>query len=330
MPPKQKLNEKNKAAKRNQSTADKTFGLKNKNKSSKVQKFVAQVEAQNASTNNRKKEFEARKLAEKRASELAKVEALKLLKPVVQQKIPFGVDPKSVVCAYFKAGQCTKGARCKFSHDLEIERKGAKKDLYTDARKEDDTMDKWDDEKLKSVVLSKQGNAKTTTDIICKYFIESVENGKYGWFWVCPGGGDECKYKHSLPQGFKLKTKEQLRTERQAAANAPKFTLEEFLETERHKLGKGGTLVTLESFNQWKKEKEVEKAKKAQEDLANAKKNKTLSGKQLLDSGKYVPDDEEDDGADTFDMEILRQRVEEIDRSNDDLSGVQNNTEYAE
>ncbi|KAG5463546.1 MAG: LOW QUALITY PROTEIN: hypothetical protein BJ554DRAFT_6594, partial [Olpidium bornovanus] len=48
--------------------------------------------------------------------------------------VPFGTDPKSVLCNYFKAGQCTKGSKCKFSHDLNIERKAEKKDLYSDDR----------------------------------------------------------------------------------------------------------------------------------------------------------------------------------------------------
>ena len=43
-----------------------------------------------------------------------------------------GVDPKSMVCEYFRAGQCTKGFKCKFSHDLAVERKGGKIDLFTD------------------------------------------------------------------------------------------------------------------------------------------------------------------------------------------------------
>ena len=58
--------------------------------------------------------------------------------------------------------------------------------------------------KLRQVVLSKHGNPKTTTDKVCKFFIEAVENGKYGWFWTCPNGGDKCMYKHSLPQGYNL------------------------------------------------------------------------------------------------------------------------------
>jgi hypothetical protein len=36
-----------------------------------------------------------------------------------------------MVCEYFRAGQCTKGSKCKFSHDLAVERKGAKIDLFT-------------------------------------------------------------------------------------------------------------------------------------------------------------------------------------------------------
>jgi Zinc finger C-x8-C-x5-C-x3-H type (and similar) len=45
-----------------------------------------------------------------------------------------GADPKSVLCAFFKAGQCTKGDKCKFSHDLSIGRKGEKRSLYDDQR----------------------------------------------------------------------------------------------------------------------------------------------------------------------------------------------------
>lgn len=43
-----------------------------------------------------------------------------------------GVDPKSVLCEYFKVGQCTKGFKCKYSHDLNIGRKTQKIDLFTD------------------------------------------------------------------------------------------------------------------------------------------------------------------------------------------------------
>lgn len=37
-----------------------------------------------------------------------------------------------MVCEYFRHGQCTKGFKCKFSHDLALERKTAKADLFQD------------------------------------------------------------------------------------------------------------------------------------------------------------------------------------------------------
>lgn len=61
-----------------------------------------------------------------------------LFKPIqVQQKVPFGVNPKTILCAFHKAGTCTKGDKCKFSHDINIERKATKRDLYTDNRDEE-------------------------------------------------------------------------------------------------------------------------------------------------------------------------------------------------
>jgi hypothetical protein len=104
----------------------------------------------------------------------------------------------------------TSGKKCKFSHNLDIERKVEKRSLYTDTReeekeeKEKDNMADWDEEKLRQVVMSKHGNPKTTTDKVCKFFVSAVEDGKYGWFWTCPNGGDKCMYKHSLPPGYVL------------------------------------------------------------------------------------------------------------------------------
>ena len=65
--------------------------------------------------------------------------------------MPFGVDPKTVLCQYFKAGYCEKGKRCKFAHDLAVERKAAKRDLYQDSREQEkeektkDDMADWDE-----------------------------------------------------------------------------------------------------------------------------------------------------------------------------------------
>ena len=37
-----------------------------------------------------------------------------------------------MLCEYFRHGQCTKGFKCKFSHDLAVERKGGKIDVFSD------------------------------------------------------------------------------------------------------------------------------------------------------------------------------------------------------
>ncbi|KAK9469181.1 hypothetical protein V1512DRAFT_273030 [Lipomyces arxii] len=326
MAPKQKLPERQQVAKKQQSVSDKTFGLKNKNKSAKVQRFVQQVESQGVSSIQKKKEAEqARRLQEKKAAEQARLETAALFNPIIQaQKVPFGVDPKTVLCTFFKQGTCTKGSKCKFSHSLEVERKVQKRDLYTDERapKKDDIND-WDEEKLQSVVLSKHGKPQSTTNIVCKYFIEAVETKKYGWFWVCPNGGDTCQYRHSLPQGFTLKTNEQKQAERQAQANKPTLTLEDFLETERHKLGSNLTPVTLESFTKWKQNRV--KTKEKQEE--SKKKTEVLhSGRWLFDHGKFERDDDGADNneADAWDMSDLRRRADSIERDSeeDEQNGV--------
>jgi hypothetical protein len=199
---------------------DKTFGMKNK-KGGAAQKAIKQINATHASggtpDEKRKAAEKLQKEKEKKAAEDAKREMADLFKPVQVQKVPFGVDPKTVLCQFFKKGNCEKGKRCKFSHDLNVERKTEKRSLYTDSRdqekeeeeerKKKDNMDDWDEEKLRNVVLSKHGNPKTTTDKVCKYFIQAIEDQKYGWFWTCPNGGDKCMYKHSLPPGFVLPIK---------------------------------------------------------------------------------------------------------------------------
>lgn len=31
---------------------------------------------------------------------------------------------------------------------------------------------------------------------MCKFFVLVIEDGKYGWFWICLNGGDKCMYKY--------------------------------------------------------------------------------------------------------------------------------------
>ncbi|KAL5525514.1 hypothetical protein ACEPAG_6850 [Sanghuangporus baumii] len=300
--------------------ADKTFGMKNKNRSAKVQKQVAAIQKQAEQSGKSRATLEKERekaLREKQKADEAKraKEEAALLKPVQTQKVPFGVDPKTVLCAFYKAGHCDKGNKCKFSHDLNVGRKVEKKNLYEDAREEKmkDTMENWDEAKLRSVVLSKHGNPKTTTDIVCKYFIEAIETQKFGWFWECPNGGEKCQYRHALPPGFVLKSQKKAAEE---AAKANTISLEEFLEVERHKLGPSLTPVNPETFAKWKrtrmdkKKAEEEAMKKAKETQAAAGKSSGMSGRDLF---TYNPEwfaDEDEDVGEEWDIEKYRRETE--------------------
>ncbi|KAJ1948165.1 Translation machinery-associated protein 46 [Linderina macrospora] len=317
---------------------DKTFGLKNKNKSKKVGEYVKQVEQQVMSSGSRKdrKQDEERKQAlnRKKEEERQKLEMLELFKPVQTQKVPFGVNPKSVLCQFFKAGQCSKGDRCKFSHDLSIERKGQKMDIYTDKRdadKEADTMENWDQSQLEEVVLSKHGNPRTTTNIVCKHFLAAIESSKYGWFWECPNGGDKCMYKHALPPGFVLK-----RDKKKDGEEKDEISLEEFLETERHKLGDNQTPVTLESFTKWKadrkarKEAEELKAKDAKAKAFKAGKAVNMSGRDFFEFNPELDAGDNDDG-DEFDFSQYRNAEGGYQQDEqDEQKGAQNEDLFAE
>ena len=112
-----------------------------KNKSSKVKAQVAQIQKQQQLAGKSRDALEKEKekaLREKEKAEEAKraKEEAALLRPVQVQKVPFGVDPKTVLCAFYKAGSCDKGNKCKFSHDLDVGRKVDKRNLYADAREE--------------------------------------------------------------------------------------------------------------------------------------------------------------------------------------------------
>ena len=187
MPPKK--NDKQQAGKKPSSSKtveDRTFGMKNK-KGSAAQKQIAQMKssmkAGGTPDQKRKDAEKAAREREKKAAEDAKREADMLLnKPAQVQKVPFGVDPKTIVCNFYKKGNCDKGKKCKFSHDLEMERKTEKKSVYQDTRQDEEEKKKqetsadWDEATLRKIVLSKKGNQRATSERVCKYFIDAIEN----------------------------------------------------------------------------------------------------------------------------------------------------------
>ncbi|KAF8566684.1 hypothetical protein P879_08749 [Paragonimus westermani] len=260
MPPKKQDASKKAVEKQKQKVIeDKTFGLKNK-KGGKQQKFIQHVQLQVTQGNKTAKELERlerEKQERKEEKKREKAELNELFKPVAElQKCAKGVDPKSVLCVFFKQGQCAKGDKCKFSHDLSIERKGEKRGIYVEENNTDGRMDDWDIEKLEEVVSKKHDDTNKglpPSTIICKYFLEAVESLKYGWFWECPNG-KSCHYRHALPPGFVLK-RDQKKMEEQKES----ISLDDLIEKERQALGLNQTKVTFKTFLDWKKRKRAEK-----------------------------------------------------------------------
>lgn len=299
MPPKKEVKvSKADVAKKQKAVEDKTFGLKNKNKSKTVQKYVqnlqqsvSQAQKQAASTDPRaaaKKKKEEEAAREKELNDIFRV-------AISQPKVPLGVDPKSIVCEFYRRGQCTKGFKCKFSHDLNVERKGEKINLYADQRdtEEDDGMEDWDQDKLEEAVAAKGNeykNSNKPTEIVCKHFLDAIEKRQYGWFWTCPNGGKECMYRHALPPGYVLKSQmKQLLEE----ASANKLSVEEEIDQERMKI-KSSTQLTGEVFAAWKAKKQEAKDAEMEKRRAHRAKEDRMSGRELFasDATLFVDDEE--------------------------------------
>lgn len=111
---------------------------------------------------------------------------------------------------------------------------------------------------------------------------------------------------------FILKTKEQRAAEKALLDKSPlkTLTLEDFLESERHKLTGTLTPVTPETFAKWKKERMDKKAAEEQ-----ARKAKDSTGRALFESGKWRDDDSEaesEDEDDPWNLEKLRRETEAL------------------
>lgn len=223
---------------------------------------------------------------------------------------------------------CEKGKKCKFSHDLELDGKAAKIDIYTDPR---------DKKGLKD---------PTRTDIICQHFLDAVEKNLYGWLWECPNKGELCQYTHALPQGYVLeREKKELAKAALAGDDEDELTLEEKIEEERASLPSSGlTPVTLETFNDWKRRKAERKQKELEERMKEEEKKGASKGKGILSGRalfKYDPtlfrDDENaadekiyEEREEDFDFEEEEKKQSTVKNSNQEESKGQGNDEGEE
>eukprot|EP00820_Chromera_velia_P009062 Cvel_20903.t1-p1 / transcript=Cvel_20903.t1 / gene=Cvel_20903 / organism=Chromera_velia_CCMP2878 / gene_product=Zinc finger CCCH domain-containing protein 15, putative / transcript_product=Zinc finger CCCH domain-containing protein 15, putative / location=Cvel_scaffold1917:34100-37070(+) / protein_length=262 / sequence_SO=supercontig / SO=protein_coding / is_pseudo=false len=222
---------------------DKTFGLKNKNKSKAVQKYIKQVQSNAFGGKGAPADAAEREKAEKKAKQAEMEKQAAFLKSLFK-----GIENKK------------KGVEGGDTTNPEAIKESQKINLYVDQRtQKEENMEEWDQEKLEQVIKTKHGaQSSNQTDIICKHFLDAVEKGTYGWFWQCPGGGDSCKYRHCLPPGYVLKKKKKP-GEEEEEEDEDAETVEEMVERLRSELPAGGTRVTAETFADWKKRKEEER-----------------------------------------------------------------------
>jgi len=177
-----------------------------------------------------------------------------------------------------------------------IEARAAKADLYTDMRSITTgepiaTMATWDQDYLEKVIEEKNSKrGPASSEIVCKFFLDAVENRTYGWFWDCPNGA-QCQYKHCLPPGFVLKRDKEKNRDLEKLEER---RIEEIIDTEREGIVKLSKLtpVTLDTFNAWKKRKQEEKEKKLADEIkkesrkSGARAFHMLTGRALF---KYDP-----------------------------------------
>ena len=226
-----------------------------------------------------------------------------------------GVDPKTVVCEFFKKGLCTKGSKCKFSHDWSGGKKVAKIDVYTDPREQ-----KSKNAGLDAVAseADAKGGVGAQSKIVCWHFLQALEDKKYGFFWKCPNG-DDCKYRHSLPPGYVLKAKDEKRTQNEE--DEDEISLDEKIEEERAAMvaaGKAVTLCTFANFLAWKekkkiaKEQELEALRKAAEQKGGKATLSNLSGRDLFsfDPSLFIDDEGADD-----ELYVIEEKPEEEEQA---------------
>ncbi|KAF8817805.1 putative zinc finger (C-x8-C-x5-C-x3-H)-2, partial [Cardiosporidium cionae] len=194
---------------------DKTFGLKNKNKSKTVQKYIKGVQQQvkgPVSSKSASKPFEEKEEKKKKA----------------QQEL--------LLASLFRGTENVKklaaSDKSQTPYDPKLSREKQKINFYIDQREQKlESLDETNEKASINDIIndSVAGDALyKKTDIICKYFLQAIEKKHYGWLWICPNGGDSCIYRHCLPVGYVLKQD----TTHTANADVEILSLEEIIENE--------------------------------------------------------------------------------------------------
>ncbi|MFQ6641704.1 hypothetical protein Gotur_015713, partial [Gossypium turneri] len=217
------------------------------------------------------------------------------------------VDPKSILCEFFKVGKCAKGFKCKFSHDLNVQRKGEKIDIYSDKR-DQETIEDCDQETLEKVVESKakEYQQNKPTDIVSFFSVGPIHIVALVEIPIMVDGQSKAivrfvniswkLWKRNNMVGF---GSAQMLVKVLLEEESEKTPIEEEIENQRAKL-KTSTPMTPELFMEWKKKKIAERDESLAAQRAERAKNDSmrhdfhllLDGRELFmsDASLFVDD----------------------------------------
>jgi hypothetical protein len=306
---------------------DKTFGLKNKNKSKTVQNYikgVQQVVKGHGGQKDINKEFQERAEKKKAKEEEAFLNSLyKSVSVIKQKELEEDEHAINVLCEFFKAGMCEKGDECEFSHDLNIEFNQGTFDIYTDLREAKKNMGVEFEVNKIAEEKEKKRSKLPQSNIVCKFFLDAVQKKVYGWKWECPNGED-CHYKHFLPRGYIITTQKDKMQEEMNIEDY--YNLEEQIDGERERIGKTGTPVNDVTFLEWKRKRDEFRNQNKEDE--EKKKKGVLTGMQLFKKQANLFKDD-DNAADDIQNENnqLEDLISEVAGLKDQLNGVEINTE---
>jgi hypothetical protein len=168
-----------------------------------VQQYVKQVEQSVKSSSGKAAKQQEEKKKAKEAAESAKSELMPAT--IKQPKVPEGMDPKTVVCEYWRHNCCAKGNKCKFAHDFNVQQRRREQernnknddseaseqetrllhkggpDLYTDYRDFYNNDGSSSSSKTASTAGSGESSIATTSKI-CTHYLHAVESGFCTYF----------------------------------------------------------------------------------------------------------------------------------------------------
>jgi len=299
MPPK-KGNEPSKKTlerEKKQAIEDKTFGLKNKSKSKRVQHYVETVQKQMSQkyqvppkqTQSQAEQANRKKEEERRAQMVA------LLRSTLKQPpVPPGGNPKDYLCVFFANGVCDKGDKCKYSHDLSAKPKADAKvaspdeqpldeeakvtmiseamgplDIYREmrdqileynARQAAHKLGKPYEEVLEEYRARDRAKAATQnrSDKICNHFLMACKRKEIGWGFKCPNEEKSGYCQYRHCLPEGFEFAEEKKPTRQEDSDLDNEQLEDEIERKRS-LITSGTPVTAETFQKWKEDRERRK-----------------------------------------------------------------------